>query len=113
MASDSDDEKRTQKSERAAKRKLKVKCRKFGLNGPTGGFQLAFRKESTLGQESSFGPMPYSSNRLPQPSAPRFPGAGPCFKISILPNSITLFYILQRICCTLSRSEGHQSDAQG
>ena len=94
LASDSEDEKRIQKSERAAERKLKVKRGKIGLNRPTGGFQPAFREESTLSQELSFGPWPYSSNRLLQLlAAPRFARAGPCFKISIFPHSIILFHI--------------------
>ena len=38
LASGYEDEKRMQKSERAAERKLKVKRRKFGLNRPTGSF---------------------------------------------------------------------------
>ena len=38
LASDHEDEKHIQKSERAAKRKLKVKHGKFDLNRPTGSF---------------------------------------------------------------------------
>ena len=78
LASDSDNEKRIQKSERAAERKLKLKRRKYALNRPTSGFQPAFIKKSILGQESAFGSRPYLSNRLPQLlAAPRFPRAGP------------------------------------
>ena len=69
LASDSDDEKRIQRSERKVEGKSKSASRKFGLN---------------------------------------LPRAVPCFKISIFPHSITLFYILQRIYCTLSRSEAQQ-----
>ena len=111
LASDSDDEKRIQKSERAAERKLKLKRRKYALNLPTSGFQPAFIKKSISGQESAFGSRPYLSNHLPQPlAAPRFPRAGPCFKISILSHTIALFYILQRVYCMLS-SQGATYDA--
>ena len=60
LASDSEDEKRTQKSKRAAERKLKVKRGKFGLNSPTENFSTCLQR----GKYTESGVVVWSSSWL-------------------------------------------------